>query len=274
MASAISTPTQVKRERVSRATVVTWIRRIVFYVLLIVAWQVFTYTGIIPTYNLPGPGDVVGSLVNLLQSGQLLPAIAATMSRLAVGYAISLAIGVVLGLLIGCFRIVEDTVGSLVLGLQALPSVCWLPLGILWFGLSDQAIIFIVIMGAVFSITLGVTEGIKNTPPVYLKAARNLGARGLALARQVILPAAMPAIFSGLKQGWTFAWRSLMAGELIYFTQSLGNLLQQGRDNLDPAQVMAVMVVIIAISVVIENLIFGPLERRIRERRGLGMNRA
>ena len=264
MARVISA--SVRRERVSRAALTTWTRRIVFYVLLLVAWQVFANTGIIPTYNLPGPTDVIGSLVNLLQSGQLVPAIAATMGRLV--------IGVVLGLLIGCFRTVEDTVGSLVLGLQALPSVCWLPLGILWFGLSDQAIIFVVAMGAIFSITLGVNEGIKNTPPVYLKAARNLGARGLALAAQVILPAAMPAIFSGLKQGWTFAWRSLMAGELIYFTVSLGNLLQQGRDNLDPAQVMAVMVVIIAISVVIENLVFGPVERRMRERRGLGLQRA
>lgn len=272
MARAINA--SVKRERVSRAALTTWTRRIVFYVLLLVAWQLFANTGIIPTYNLPGPSDVISSLMNLFQSGQLVPAIAATMGRLVIGYALSLVIGVVLGLLIGCFRTIEDTVGSLVLGLQALPSVCWLPLGILWFGLSDQAIIFVVAMGAIFSITLGVNEGIKNTPPVYLKAARNLGAGGLALAAQVILPAAMPAIFSGLKQGWTFAWRSLMAGELIYFTISLGNLLQEGRDNLDPAQVMAVMVVIIAISVVIENLVFGPVERRMRERRGLGVQHA
>ena len=272
MARAISAP--AKLERVSRPALTTWIRRIGFYVFLLVAWQVFANTGIIPTYNLPGPTDVIASLGSLLQSGQLLPAIAATMGRLAIGYAISLVIGVILGLLIGCFRTVEDTVGSLVLGLQALPSVCWLPLGILWFGLNDQAIIFVVAMGAIFSITLGVNEGIKNTPPIYLKAARNLGARGLALAVQVILPAALPAIFSGLKQRWSFAWRSLMAGELIYFTVSLGNLLQQGRDNLDPAQVMAVMVVIIAISVVIENLIFSPIERRMRERRGLGLRRS
>ncbi|HEU0000464.1 MAG TPA: ABC transporter permease [Ktedonobacteraceae bacterium] len=273
MARAIS-DAPVKRERIGHPALTTWIRRIVFYALLLIAWQLFANTGIIPTYNLPGPADVVASLGNLFQSGQLLPAIGATMMRLAIGYAISLAIGLVLGLLIGCFRIVEETVGSLVLGLQALPSVCWLPLGILWFGLSDQAIIFVVAMGAIFSITLGVNEGIKNTPPVYLKAARNLGARGLALAAQVILPAALPAIFSGLKQGWTFAWRSLMAGELIYFTRSLGNLLQQGRDNLDPAQVMAVMVVIIAISVIIENVVFGPIERRMRERRGLGSQRS
>jgi NitT/TauT family transport system permease protein len=147
--------------------------------------------------------------------------------------------------------------------------VCWLPLAILWFGLSEQAIIFVVIMGALFSITLGVDAGVKNTPPIYVKAARNLGSRGLSLYPQVILPSAMPAVLNGLKQGWTFAWRSLMAGELLFYTLSLGNLLQTGRDLNDASQVMAVMVVIIAIGVAIDTLIFGPLEKRVRERWGL-----
>src|SRR5260370_30290915 len=111
---------------------------------------------------------------------------------------ISLVIGVTLGLLIGRVRLLEDTLGSLILGLQALPSVCWLPLAILWLGLTDQAIIFVVIMGALFSITLGVDAGVQNTPPIYLKAARNLGAHGMALSARVVLPAAMPAILNGL----------------------------------------------------------------------------
>jgi len=124
-------------------------------------------------------------------------------------------------------------------------------------------------MGALFSITLGVDTGVKNTPPIYLQAARNLGTRGVALTTQVILPSAMPAILSGLKQGWTFAWRSLMAGELLFFTLSLGNLLQTGRDLNDASQVMAVMVVIVAIGVSIDSLIFAPIERGVRERWGL-----
>jgi NitT/TauT family transport system permease protein len=142
-------------------------------------------------------------------------------------------------------------------------------LAILWFGLTEQAIIFVVIMGALFSITLGVDAGVKNTSPIYLKAARNLGARGIGLYAQVIMPAAMPAILNGLKQGWTFAWRSLMAGELIFFTLSLGNLLETGRDLNDASQVMSVMVVIIVIGVTIDSLVFGPLERRVRDRWGL-----
>src|SRR5438477_2757231 len=121
-------------------------------------------------------------------------------------------------------------------------------------------------MGARFSITLGVDAGVKNTNPIYLKAARNMGARGVALYTQVILPAALPAILNGLKQGWTFAWRSLMAGELLFFTLSLGNLLQNGRDLNDASQVMAVMVLIIIIGVAIDGLIFAPIERRLRER--------
>jgi NitT/TauT family transport system permease protein len=124
-------------------------------------------------------------------------------------------------------------------------------------------------MGALFSITLGVLNGIKNTPPTYLKAARTLGGRGLALSTQVIIPAALPAIIEGLKQGWTFAWRSLMAAELLYTTVSLGNLLENGRDLLDSAQVVAVILIIIAIGITIDTLIFANIERALRERWGL-----
>ena len=169
----------------------------------------------------------------------------------------------------GRLELRRATVGSLALGLQALPSVCWLPLAILWFGLSERAIIFVVVLGALFSITLGVEAGMKNTPPLYLKAARNLGAHGLALYRDVVLPAALPTILAGLKQGWSFAWRSLMAGELLYFTLSLGNLLQTGRDLNDAAQVIAVMLLIVIVGVSIGQIIFAPVERRVRERWGL-----
>src|SRR3989449_4174358 len=246
-----------------------WLRRIVFYIFILLIWQAVVLSGRWPSYALPGPLAVLNALIYGFQSGQFLQAALVSLQRLAIGYSISLVIGVVLGLLIGRVRLIEETVGSLILGLQALPSVCWLPLAILWLGLSEQAIIFVVVMGALFSITLGVDAGVKNTPPIYLKAARNLGARGVALSAQVVLPAAMPAILNGLKQGWTFAWRSLMAGELIYFSLSLGNLLQTGRDLNDASQVISVMVVIIVIGVVIGSLVFGPLERRVRDRWGL-----
>ena len=267
MAKAISAST--KRLSVNSSVLTKWARRTVFYLFLLALWQLLASFAIWPDYLFPGPLAVFNSLVNGFQNGLYLQSTLASLQRLAVGYIIALVVGMVLGLLIGSYPIFEETVGSLVLGLQALPSVCWLPLAILWFGLDDQAIIFVVIMGALFSITLGVDAGIKNTPPVYLKAARNLGARGVALAAQVVLPAAMPAIINGLKQGWTFAWRSLMAGELIYFTVSLGNLLNTGRDLNDASQVMSVMVLIIVVGVGIDMLIFAPLERRLRERWGL-----
>jgi NitT/TauT family transport system permease protein len=246
-----------------------WGRRIAFYLLLLVVWEALARSGIWPDYLFPGPLAVLSALAAGIGSGTFVQAALVSLERLAIGYGISLCIGVVLGLLIGRIRLLEETVGSLVLGLQALPSVCWLPLAILWLGLSEQAIIFVVVMGALFSITLGVDAGVKNTSPIYLKAARNLGSRGLGVYTQVILPSALPAILSGLKQGWSFAWRSLMAGELLYYTLSLGNLLQTGRDLNDAAQVMAVMLLIIILGVSIDSLIFAPIERRVRERWGL-----
>jgi NitT/TauT family transport system permease protein len=264
MAEAVNFP-----QRVSRASFVPWLRRILFYAALLMLWQVIAMSGIWPDYLFPGPFAVLSAIITGFSNGLYLQAIGVSLSRLAIGYGISLVVGLVLGLLIGRNHILEETVGSLILGLQALPSVCWLPLAILWLGLTEQAIIFVVIMGALFSITLGVDAGVKNTNPIYLKAARNMGARDVALYSQVILPAALPAIINGLKQGWTFAWRSLMAGELIFFTLSLGNLLQTGRDLNDASQVMAVMVVIIIIGVAIDVLIFGPIERSVRDRWGL-----
>ena len=261
--------TTTKGHTASRINITVWTRRIAFYVLLILAWHILSIMHIWPSYVLPGPLDVLASLVNGVQSGQYIPAILVSLQRLFIGYAISLVIGVTLGLLLARFHALEETLGSLVLGLQALPSVCWLPLAIIWFGLDEQAILFVVVMGALFSITLGVLNGIKNTPPIYLKAARTLGGRGLALSTQVIVPAALPSIIGGLKQGWTFAWRSLMAAELLYTTISLGNLLENGRDLLDSAQVVAVILIIIAIGIVIDTLIFANIERAMRERWGL-----
>jgi len=246
-----------------------WVRRLVFYIVLLSIWEGVARAHIWPDYLLPGPLAVLSTLIAGLQKGLFVSAALVSLKRIALGYGISLAVGLVLGLLIGRVRWLNETLGSLVLGLQALPSVCWLPLAVLWMGLSEQAILFVVVMGALFSITLGVEAGVKNTPPLYLRAASTLGARGLALYTQVILPAALPSILTGLKQGWSFAWRSLMAGELLFFTLSLGNLLQTGRDLNDAAQVMAVMIVIIVLGVTIDGLIFSPLERRVRQRWGL-----
>ncbi len=196
-------------------------------------------------------------------------AIAISLRCLAIGYVISLAVGIPLGLLLGRVRLVQDTVGSVVLGLQALPSICWLPLALLWFGLSERAILFVVVMGAMLSLSLATADGVRNTSPLYLRAALTLGARGWQLYPMVILPAALPAIVSGMKIGWSFAWRSLMAGELLYVSLGLGQLLTMGRELNDMSQVIAVMFIIIALGLLVDRALFASIERRLRERWGL-----
>ena len=258
-----------KTQRWSKTRWGRWTIRILFYALLVTIWQLLFNSNTWQDFILPSPLEVSHSMISGFTSNFYLQSILSSLSRLGIGYAISLVLGLILGLLIGRFNLIKETVGSLVLGLQGLPSICWLPLAVLWFGLNDQAIIFVVIMGALFSITLGVDAGVRNTSPIYLKAARNLGTRGVALYTQVIFPAAFPTILNGLKQGWSFAWRSLMAGELLYNTVSLGNLLESGRDLLDSAQVVSVMLLIVVIGVAIDALIFGPLERVTRTRWGL-----
>jgi NitT/TauT family transport system permease protein len=176
-----------------------------------------------------------------------------------------------LGLLIGRVRLLQETLGTVILGLQALPSICWLPLAILWFGLSERAILFVVVMGAVLSICLSAVDGVRNTPPLYLRAARTMGAEGWALYWRVILPGALPAILTGMKLGWSFAWRSLMAGELLYVSLGLGQLLTLGRELNDMSRVMAVMLVIVALGLTVDRLLFAPAERLVRERWGLNL---
>lgn len=260
---------QPEGTRVVPSALRPWLRRGLFYLLLLLLWEGIARSGLYPPYLFPSPVTVLRTLAAGVLSGLFVMAALVSLQRIAVGYAISLVIGVPLGLLLGRVKLLDETVGSLVIGIQALPSVCWLPLAILWMGLNERAIIFVVVMGALFSITLGVADGVRNTPPLYLRAARTLGAQGLAIYTQVVLPAALPAVLAGLKQGWAFAWRSLMAGELLFFTLSLGNLLQTGRDLNDVPQVMSVMLVIIIVGVTIDRLIFAPLERRVRARWGL-----
>ena len=249
-------------------------RRALFFAALLVVWELVSRYGPWPDYLMPGPIEVSQAVADGIRSGLFVRGAVVSLLRLLFGYGISLVGGVVLGALLVRFKILSDTVGSLIVGLQALPSVCWLPLAILWFGLNERAIIFVVVMGSLFSIVLGVRDGITNTSPIFVKAARNLGATGVRLYSEVVLPAAFPTILSGLRQGWAFAWRSLMAAELLYFSLSLGNLLQTGRDLNDAAQVMAVMTLIIFIGVTFNFLLFTPLERRVSERWGFGTTSA
>lgn len=237
--------------------------------ILVAAWQLVSETGIWPGYMFPSPSGVFGELERGVADGAIIEGIAASMRRMLTGFAIALSIGSALGIALSQSKRLRDMAGPLVLGMQALPSICWLPLAVLWFGLSERAIIFVVLIGAVWSVTMAISAGVGNVPPIFINAARTMGARGLALYSEVILPAALPAITSGVKQGWSFAWRSLMAGELIYVSAGLGQLLQTGRELNDVNQIAAVMVVIICIGLAVERLVFGRIEESVRRRWGL-----
>jgi NitT/TauT family transport system permease protein len=242
---------------------------VLFYLLLIALWQGLAYLKLWPEYIFPSPLGVLKTLISGFEDKTLIIGILVSMKRILIGYGLSIVIGLWIGLLIGRVKILDETFGSLVLGLQALPSICWLPLALLWFGLSESAIQVVVILGSLFSIIIGADTGVKNVPPIYIRAARTMGAKGLELYTKVIIPAALPSIISGFKQGWSFAWRSLMAAELLYVSLGLGHLLMMGRELNDMNQVIAVMVVIIIIGVVVDRLIFAKIENKIRERWGL-----
>ncbi len=245
-------------------------RRLVFFGALLAVWQLLCLMKVWPEFLFPAPGSVLESLGSAWRNGSLPKGIGASFTRLFIGYFISVAIGLPLGLLTGSVRSLRETVGSILLGLQTLPSICWLPLALLWFGLNERAIIFVVVMGAVLSISLAAEDGVRNTPKIQLRAAKNMGASGWRLYLQVMLPAALPGIVTGMKLGWSFAWRALMAGELLYGNIGLGHLLMIGRELNDMAQVVAVMVVIVVLGLVVDRLLFAPLERRVRERWGTG----
>ncbi|MCX7841347.1 MAG: ABC transporter permease [Anaerolineae bacterium] len=244
-------------------------RKLIFFATLLAVWQIAASSGLWAEYIFPSPMSVAQTLVRGFVNGTFIVGIVTSLQRLLIGFGISAVIGVISGLALGRVKLLDETFGALVLGLQTLPSICWLPLALLWFGLSETAILFVVVMGALLAITTATEAGVKNTPPLYLRAARNLGARGWKLYALVILPAALPEIITGMKLGWSFAWRSLMAAELLYVSLGLGHLLMMGRELNDMSQVVAVMLVIIAIGLVVDRLIFAPIETRVRARWGL-----
>ncbi|HYG69980.1 MAG TPA: ABC transporter permease, partial [Anaeromyxobacteraceae bacterium] len=217
----------------------------------------------------PPPSHVAVTGLALVRDGRLVAAAAKSLGRLAQGYLLSAAIGVPLGVMLARSAFVQHAMRPVVLGLQALPSICWLPLAILWFGLSELSVVFVVVMGSVLAIAIATEDGIQTIDPVLLRAAGTLGIRGARFHLGVLLPAALPEILTGLKLGWSFAWRALLAGELLFASGGLGQLLAAGREILDASQVMAVMVSIILIGVAVDRVLFRLLEVRVRRRWGL-----
>jgi NitT/TauT family transport system permease protein len=239
--------------------------------LAVAAWQLVVASGWRPTYVLPAPGTVLGELARVAATGEFWGALGVTASRALIGYGAAIAVGGVVGALVATIAPLRTAVGSLITGLQTMPSIAWFPLAVLLFKPSEGAIIFVVVLGAAPSIANGLISGVDQVPPLLVRAGRMLGARGPTLFRHVVLPAALPSCVAGLKQGWAFAWRSLMAGELLLILPerpSIGSQLDFARELSDAPLLMAFMVVVLVVGVLIDGA-FGVVDNALRRRRGL-----
>lgn len=245
------------------------VRVLAFFVVLVLFWALLASSHIWDASLFPPPQAVGRTLVDLFQNGTLLDQTLRSLGRVIEGYTISLFIGVPLGVLLARSRLAEETVGTLVIALQSLPSICWLPLALLWFGLNDRAILFVVVMGSLVSIAIAVKDGVRNMPPLYVRAALTMGASPSRIFIDVLFPATQPAILTAAKLGWAYAWRALMSGELLFVSFGLGHALMVGRDLGDMSQVLSVMLVIMALGLGADRLVFGRLENFVRTRWGL-----
>jgi NitT/TauT family transport system permease protein len=244
-----------------------------FFAGLAFIWHLLFVAKIWSPVLLPDPKSVGEYLWGAAKDGTLWQASLVTMRRLLLGYLIGIAAGLPLGLLTARFQFCEDTLGVLALGLQTLPSVCWVPLALIWFGQTEIAMLFVVIMGTLWSVTIATDNGVRTVPPIFARAARTMGSKRLHTWIKVILPASLPFIVSGMKQGWAFAWRSLMAAE-IYVTIltgfGLGHLLHYGRELNAMEQVIGIMIVIVVIGLLADKILFSPVERFLHRRWGTG----
>ncbi len=231
-------------------------------------WLLVEKTGAVKAYVFPCPSGIVQSYAKLIANGTLLAGIGQSLRRIAVGYGISVAVGLGAGLLLSACKGLGRALKPLLLGVQTLPSVCWVPFAILWYGLAESATVFIVVIGSAFSICIAAESGISQVNPLYIRAARTMGAKGVGLYTRVILPASVPALVGALRQGWSFAWRALMTGEMMMSSKGVGLMLSQAREIGGVNEVAAVMLVIIVISVLIDKLIFGLLEKRVSHMAG------
>jgi sulfonate transport system permease protein len=246
-------------------------RQLIFAVVALAIWQGVAALKLWPAYVFPTPAGVADSLWAGFADQSFLIGIAVSMRRVMIGYAISVVIGTLLGVLFTYNEFLEDTLGRFVLSLQSLPSICWLPVAVLWFGLNEKAILFVAVTGSVLAVTQNTKAGFENVPRILSMAGHNLGAKGPQLFLHVMLPASLPYLIDGLRQGWAFAWRSLISGEMIFVTLGLGQLLMVGRDLNDINQVFAVMIVIAAIGYVVDGVLFRQIEISLRQKRGIAV---
>jgi len=247
-------------------------------VLLIAGWQLFVSAGIKPAYIVPSPLDVLHEAGAAWGRGDIQKAVATSLERGVIGFGVAALIATPIGILVARVRWVRMSFGPLITGLQVLPSVAWVPAAILWFGLTDATAYFVILMGAIPSIINGLVAGVDQVPPLFRRVGAVLGAGPLELVRHIILPAALPGYVAGLKQGWAFSWRSLMAAEIIAVGGKigfgLGSMLQQGREVQDMSVVFVAIAGILTVGILVELLVFAPLERGLLRRRGLAAETA
>ena len=260
--------------RLSRkAWAATW-PKLLAIALVLGAWQLFylsNFHGDSADHLVTGPVQGIKNLWDQLAHGQLLAAVGTTMERAVVSYALSVLVGVVVGAVVSRIPPLRAAVGSIITGLQTMPSIAWFPFAIILFGLTNSAILFVVILGSAPSVANGLITGVDYTPPQLLRAGKMMGLRSFALYRYLILPASLPSFVAGMKQAWAFAWRSLMAGELVVQiagSLSLGVLLNGDQEQLDLTSAISVMIVILVLGVVVDGL-FTKVDLAIRNRRGL-----
>jgi NitT/TauT family transport system permease protein len=270
---ALETAGAVTRPPVGRLLVTKVLPPVMAILVVLVVWQLVYWAKVTPSYKLPSPRSVADGLGALWTQGTLFSIIWTSLQRGLLGFVAALAIGTPLGLVVARVRFVRAAIGPILSGLQSLPSVAWVPAAVIWLGISSSAMYAVILLGAVPSIANGLVSGIDQVPPLYLRAGRTLGAAGLRSVRHVLLPASMPGYVAGLKQGWAFSWRSLMAAELIASSPDLGlglgQFLENARTNSDMPSVLLGIVLILFVGVAIDLIVFSPLERWVLRSRGL-----
>jgi len=251
----------------------TW-PKLLAVVIVLFLWQIVVWSGWKPEYVLPGPQTVFSDLKDVITTGDFWDGVRLTLTRALTGFGLAVLIGTVVGAAVSRFAPLRAAIGSLITGLQTMPSIMWFPLAILLFQISESAILFVVVIGAAPSVANGLISGIDYVPRTWLRVGQVLGMKGLAKYRHLILPASLPSFISGLKQGWAFSWRSLMAGELLVIVPgalSIGVRMQQARDLSDSSLVICYIIVVLVIGILID-VLFNAADNALRKRWGLTGN--
>ena len=243
---------------------------VIFISVFLAVWQLVYMSEVLPKLSLPSPLAVGQTITELVLDFTLVKGTAFTLWRLFLGFLISLALGLIIGLLMIKFQQFGKTMSSFAVGLQSFPSIAWIPFAILLIGFNDSGILFVVVMSCVFSVMLSTYTGLRNVPPIYIRAARNMGAKGFTLFRYVLIPAATPTLIMGMRQAWSFAWHALIGAEMLITTLvGLGYILSVGREFSNMSQIIATMIVIFTIGLIFDRVVFIKIEEKIRDRWGL-----